>query len=102
LPVADPYAPAVMLTRTSDRLSRSSDGLRRLLGQPVPAAMQLACNTIDVADCDEGRAGASASTRTDDAYETGGPNSERGRAALELVLRVRCTQPDLIMFRRRT
>jgi hypothetical protein len=33
-----------------------------------------------------------------DAYDIGAPGGERGRPMLELVLHVRCTQPDLIMF----
>jgi hypothetical protein len=57
------------------------------------------CNTVDVADRDEGRPGASVCAN--DAYDISGPNGERGRPTLKLVLHVCCTQPDLIMFRRR-
>ena len=96
-PTQRPYSPAVMLTNSSDCLSPSVGGLGDHLASRCGPLLQPVCNTVDVADRNDGGP-LRRHLCADVAYDISAPNGDRIPPTLELVLHVCCTQADLIMF----
>jgi hypothetical protein len=78
---SDPYPSAVVLTSSADRLSLSIGGLGGHLASRCGPLLQRVCNTVDVADIDEGRLGARNSARTTASTSAARTASESGQGS---------------------